>query len=180
MSDKFRFSLSPSAALFYSLLTLCAEDWELLSLLSAVVFHELGHVLALLCCGGHIRGAALELGGLRLEAGLPAEGWKEALCALAGPGAGLLWSVLAAGAGGERWIYAAGLSALLSLFNLLPCLPLDGGRALLSLTGSEALLRWNGAASVGVLLGLGLRWKLYFSLIPALWLLWQQCPLWQR
>ena len=124
--------------------------------------------------GGRVRGVSLELGGLHLDARLPAEGWKEALCSLAGPAAGLLWSAVAAWMGGERWLYVSGLSALLSLFNLLPCLPLDGGRALLAATGSETLLRWGGLVSVGLLLWTGFRWKLWFSLIPALWLLGQQ------
>ena len=174
MSDSSRFSVTPAAALFYSLLTLCAEDWGLLALLNAVFVHELGHVAALWSFGGRVRGVSLELGGLHLDARLPAEGWKEALCSLAGPAAGLLWSAFAAWMGGERWLYVSGLSALLSLFNLLPCLPLDGGRALLAATGSETLLRWGGLVSVGLLLWTGFRWKLWFSLIPALWLLGQQ------
>ena len=171
---RFALDIRPGAvALLAGLYFLLPLRW-CVRLALAVVVHELGHVAALWSFGGRVRGVSLELGGLHLDARLPAEGWKEALCSLAGPAAGLLWSAVAAWMGGERWLYVSGLSALLSLFNLLPCLPLDGGRALLAATGSETLLRWGGLVSVGLLLWTGFRWKLWFSLIPALWLLGQQ------
>lgn len=174
MSDSFRLSVSPGAALFYPLLLLSAEDWELCSLLAAAGFHEAGHALALVCLGGRIRGLALGLSGLRMDALLPPSPAAEACCALAGPAAGLLWACAAARIGGARYLYASGLSALLSLFNLLPCLPLDGGRAILALSGRERLLRRTGLLCSLGLLAAALYWRLPLTLIPALWLLGQQ------
>lgn len=174
MFDSFRLSVSPGAALFYPLLLLTAEDWELSALLGGILVHEAGHVLALLCSGGRVRGLTLELSGLRMDAALPPSPRAEALCALAGPAAGLLWSGIAAQIGGERFLFASGLSALLSLFNLLPCLPLDGGRAILALSGRTRLLRTSGLFCSLGLLWAALRLRLYLTLLPALWLLCRQ------
>lgn len=174
MSDSFRFSVSAGAALFYPLLLLCAGERELYALLAAVVFHESGHLLALFLLGSRVRGISLGVSGLSLDAALPPSPAAEAVCALAGPAAGLLWAGAAAHIGGAGLLCAAGLSALLSLYNLLPCLPLDGGRALLALTGRERLLHRTGALCAFALLAAALRWGLYLTLPPVLWLCSQQ------
>ena len=174
MSDDFRIEISPAAALFYPLLLLPAEDWEILALLSAVAVHEAGHILALLGLGGRVYALSLCLGGLGLDAALPPALWAEVFCLLAGPCAGFLWAGIAAWLGGGKMLYASGLSALFSLFNLLPCLPLDGGRALLALTGRVKLLRRCGILCAVLLICAGLQRGLSLLLPPAAWLLFCQ------
>ena len=49
---------------------------------------------------------------------------------LAGPAAGLLYALAAMRAAGQGLRMSGAVSLLLSCFNLLPALPLDGGRAL--------------------------------------------------
>jgi Zn-dependent protease len=64
---------------------------------------------------------------------LPDDAWKEAQVALAGPilgsiGAGVFW--LAAEATGSELLMALAFAGFfLTLFNLIPVVPLDGGRA---------------------------------------------------
>lgn len=91
---------------------------------AAAVFHELGHLAALLACRVPIRRLRLRLSGAALETG-PMSYRQELLCALAGPAANLLLLPF-----GRYWPRLATLSLLLALFNLLPFPPLDGGRAL--------------------------------------------------
>ncbi len=92
--------------------------------LAAAVFHELGHLAALLAFHVPIRRLRLRLSGAALETG-PMSYRQELFCALAGPAANLLLLPL-----GRYWPRLATLSLLLALFNLLPFPPLDGGRAL--------------------------------------------------
>ena len=91
---------------------------------AAMLCHELGHLAALLACGVHLHGLRLEVGGAVLETG-PMDYRREILCALAGPAVNLLLLPL-----GRRFPLFVVLSLCLALFNLLPILPLDGGRAL--------------------------------------------------
>lgn len=91
---------------------------------AAMLCHELGHLAALLACGIPIRCLRLEVGGAVLETA-PMDYRRELLCALAGPAVNLMLLPL-----GRRFPLFAVLSLCLALFNLLPILPLDGGRAL--------------------------------------------------
>lgn len=130
--------------------------------LVACALHELGHVAAVSLLGGGIKefhltavGAELVLDGTR-----PLPYGREALAALAGPGTSLLTAVLAAAG---KWFLLAGLSLGQGLFNLLPILPLDGGRALYLMLSSglgedqaEKALGVASAVLSGLLLGGGL------------------------
>ena len=122
-----RLSVSPWAALCAGLFFYAADGALLRAMLPAVLVHELGHALALRLSGGRIRELRLEPGGFCIRYASRPDRRGEILCAAAGPAAGLLYAPAAAcfGPGGEL---SAGVSLLLSVFNLLPAPPLDGGR----------------------------------------------------
>lgn len=92
-----------------------------------VTVHELGHFAALILCGAQVCGLRMEGCGLVLRC-TPTEGaLRTVTAALAGPAAGAgLFCILR----GLGYIACAELSLLFSCVNLLPVLPLDGGRAL--------------------------------------------------
>lgn len=154
---------------------------------SALV-HELGHWLAIKALGGQV--AHLRLTGVgavlqpRRET-LFSYG-EECLVALAGPTASLVLASLA-GAwgrthGGEGAFLLTGVSLALGIFNLLPALPLDGGRVLRAavsqLAGPDAGERaclWAGRG-VALLLVCGGGWVFgltgnFTLLLCGLWLL---------
>lgn len=129
----------------------------LLPALLAAACHELGHCAALRVLGVRVRALRLSALGAELT---PAQALPYALelpVALAGPCASLLCAALAARWG--RFLFA-GLSLALGVFNLLPILPLDGGRAVGSLCAlllpaplDRGAAPWLGVAAAGVLLG---------------------------
>ena len=92
-----------------------------------VTVHELGHVAALILCGVQVCGLRMEGCGLVLRCTPPEGALRTVTAALAGPAAGTgLFCILR----GLGYIACAELSLLFSCVNLLPVLPLDGGRAL--------------------------------------------------
>lgn len=114
---------------------------ELIALLLAAAAHELGHIIALLLTGQRITGFTADVRGATISRRGDASAAVEVLCAAAGPLAGVLYA-LAAGFAGERLnspllAASSGISAALSVFNLLPALPLDGGRIALAALGER-------------------------------------------
>lgn len=91
----------------------------------AVAVHELGHVAALVLCGTEIYGLRMEACGLALRCAPPEGAVRTVAAALAGPAAGAGLFCILRGLGCPE---GADLSLLYSCVNLLPVLPLDGGR----------------------------------------------------
>lgn len=151
--------------------------WGLL----ACVVHELGHVAAARCCGGRVERLSLTAVGAELSFSYraPLTYGRDSLVALAGPGANLLL-------GGLFYWQGRHLPAVLSLglgvFNLLPILPLDGGRVMYGLLAerldpdwADRLLTAFAGCLVGALAGVGTIAAVHYAnvslLLTALWLL---------
>ncbi|WP_028561851.1 M50 family metallopeptidase [Paenibacillus pinihumi] len=131
-----RWSVHPLFVLIMMASVITGYFLELLTLFALVFVHELGHVLAARGFGWRIREVKLlPFGGVAEteEAGsMPAR--EEIIVALAGPLQNL-WMGLTAWALGELGVispeWASHLvqaNLMIGLFNLLPVLPLDGGK----------------------------------------------------
>ena len=103
-------------------------------ILLAATVHELGHITAIKLFGGRIKAIRFDASGFCMNvAGLDSAA-KEIIALLMGPAFGIAFSYFASYYGNKLYseylLSLAGVSLVFSLFNLLPALPLDGGRAL--------------------------------------------------
>ncbi|MGH3518672.1 MAG: site-2 protease family protein [Haloechinothrix sp.] len=137
----------------------------------SVLAHELGHTLVALRMGIPVRRLRLFLlGGLSEVARTPRRPGQEGLVAAAGPAVSVLLAVvcsvllLAVPGGGAAWLLVAQCAVAnlaVALFNLLPGLPLDGGRMLRAgvwavtgtrATGTKAAVAGGGVVAAGLLI----------------------------
>ena len=136
------FKISVGAILLAAAAYYLCDGRDLAAVLLPMAVHELGHLIALKLLGLRINGFRVELKGFCIDYGGYTGAAGHALAALAGPMAGLWYAWAASLAGnklGSSWLcLTAGISLVLSAFNMLPALPLDGGRMLAHL--SRALL----------------------------------------
>ncbi len=112
-------------------------------LLGSVLLHELGHAVTARRYGIGVRGITLELLGGWTEMDRDAPNPRvDALVSLAGPAVSLVLGLLATGAAlalpdrtvaGQIAFQLAASNIIVAVFNVLPGLPLDGGRALRAL-----------------------------------------------
>lgn len=100
-----------------------------------IFVHELGHVIELRRQGVPASAPLFIpfLGAVIGMKQLPDDAWKEARVALAGPilgslGAAVLW-IAGAAADSDLLVALAFVGFFINLFNLIPIVPLDGGRA---------------------------------------------------
>ena len=113
-----------AAPICWSLVILLFPLSWIIAIVVAAFIHEMGHYIAVRCCGRKISKFKIGLTGALLETGDLSAG-QEFLCTLAGPLAGLLPMLV------MQWVPRVAFCALIqSLFNLLPIYPLDGGRCL--------------------------------------------------
>ncbi|MGN1030365.1 MAG: site-2 protease family protein [Butyricicoccaceae bacterium] len=160
-----RVVVQPSFVLLWAVLCLLDTQGLLLVFVPAAALHELGHLGCLYALGG--RAEQLELNGAGANIWMTVRGgfFEEALIASAGPVTNLIGALVCAAL---QWEMAAGAHLILGMFNLLPILPLDGGRLLvivLELTplgwrAQEWALRWSCGCSLLVLCA-----GLYFILV---------------
>jgi Zn-dependent protease/CBS domain-containing protein len=150
-----------------------------LGLFAGVLIHELGHAVVARFYGVEVKEITLWfLGGVAQFEELPRQKGAEALVGIAGPITSVIlaflswlaWQNLPLGPGGMFvFSYLTLTNFALALFNLLPALPLDGGRILRSLLALAVpyLQATRIAASVSrvVALLLGLYGFLTFQLL---------------
>lgn len=128
-----KFKFSPLLALLIFAYMLIEGSFDPLWILLFSLLHELGHILAIRLLGGGIdrlsgggQGFALAVNGLSY--------WGELLAAAAGPLCSLLlalgFGIAARLCNAEQLWYFCFANGALAAINLLPILPLDGGRIL--------------------------------------------------
>jgi Zn-dependent protease len=131
--------------------------WFGLGLVCPIFVHEMGHVLALRRQGVPASAPLFIpfMGAVIGMKRMPANAWREAEVALAGPllgslGAAAVWAIGAATH--SRFLVAlAFIGFFLNLFNLIPVVPLDGGRAVAALHPAIWLLGLGGLLALEIL-----------------------------
>lgn len=127
---KFLFSIFVSAAFYVWL----GGWWFGIGLIVLLFVHEMGHVIEARRQGLPVSVPIFIpfLGALITMKQMPQNAWREARLAIAGPLLGsagaLLLYILGVAYGSQQLKALAFLGFLINLFNLLPVIPLDGGR----------------------------------------------------
>ena len=143
------------------------------ALVPAALAHELGHILALRICGRRLTRISIGPTGAQIDYAPRLEGVKCIACLLAGPMAGLAYALVSCTLGGAFLCMSGAVSFLLSAFNLLPILPLDGGRIVgVLLPEREALAVSLTAALLLLAVGalIAVRFGSFALLLMGLWL----------
>ena len=125
---KVSWDISAGAAIALALLYFFDDSGYFAAMLTAAVIHELGHIAAILLLRGKIRAVSVRLYGLKIDYSGVFDRRGTVLAALAGPLAGAVFGLLALRSGGRFLTMSGASSILLTVFNLIPIMPLDGGR----------------------------------------------------
>ncbi|MEM0214428.1 MAG: M50 family metallopeptidase [Archaeoglobaceae archaeon] len=112
----------------------------------AVLLHELAHSLIAMKFGVKVKGIMLFIfGGVAMMEKIPKNPKEELAIALAGPLASLTIAILSfivalntAGGISMFFLISAYFNSILTIFNLIPAFPMDGGRVLRSIIARKA------------------------------------------
>lgn len=128
-----RLNISGGAVLLLSLLYFFCGATQLISLLMAAFTHEAGHIAAIKLLGGKLCSFSFDISGMCIDYGGLGSVASEIAALLAGPALGFALAYAASWLGNLTgqpfFLLLSGYSFALSVLNLLPVLPLDGGRA---------------------------------------------------
>lgn len=159
MSGKLKHSYHAAARMSPATVAACAvavyflDFYVLSALLFAVAAHEAGHFICLRAFRLNISGFSVCAGGLRIDYCGECAPVVHALAAAAGPAAGIAYAYACSFLGAYlrlAWLQlGAGMSLILSLYNLLPVMPLDGG-CIFSAAASALLGERRGGAATMV------------------------------
>ncbi len=130
MHKHIRFDISAGAILLFALIYFFDGNGVVSALVPAALAHEAGHILALRACKRRLTRVFVSPTGAELDYAPRLEGGRRILCLIAGPLAGLAYTVAACTLGGTFLDLSGTVSFVLSVFNLLPILPLDGGQVI--------------------------------------------------
>ena len=156
----------PGALLLAAYLYFIGGGAALTAFFTAVLAHELGHLIAMGLFGAELRRLRLTAAGPVIEYGGALTPGQEAWVVAAGPIGGVLLAALCFCLGTPYFHYAGLIALLGSAFNLLPAYPMDGGRLAWLLLQNTAPERYAAAAmlALGVTVGAG---------VAALGILWR-------
>lgn len=179
----FQIRISTGFILLAALLFFFDDCGLIAACVPAIAVHELGHVLVMLFFGVKPLRLSADTSGLSLDYAGSLDSTAEFFTALSGPALGLMFALtcskLGRAYGSEYLLLCAGLGTVINLFNLLPCLPLDGGRALRAIFSQfrlgETVVTVLGYITAAVLISSGL-WFIYHGqgfapFIAGIWLL---------
>lgn len=151
MRIAFHWRISEGAVLALALFWFFDASGLFAAAIPAVLVHECGHIAALLLCGASLRGIRIGLTGIQIDY-VNLDSLAGSLFALAaGPGAGLFYALLACRFGDAYLRLSGAVSLAFTLFNLLPVLPLDGGRLAAAILG-ERSAQWVSRIAAPLLL----------------------------
>lgn len=129
-----RLSLRPGAIFVLAFVYFFGGIISLAAVVLAAAVHEAGHAAAISALGGKIRRMSFDSSGLCMSSTGIYSTVGEVSILLAGPLAGLALAYICAKLGSASvnsfLLRTAGISLVLTIYNMLPALPLDGGRAL--------------------------------------------------
>ena len=132
-----RWNVSAGAVLLFALLYFFDDAGWVAALVPAALAHELGHAAALRLCRARLRRISIGVFGIEREYAGVLSGMETLLALAAGPAAGFIYAVAACSTGTAYGSLSGALSFCLSVLNLLPALPLDGGRIVAELAGER-------------------------------------------
>ena len=170
---RIRWEIRPAALLLFALFYFFDGSGIVSAVIPAALVHELGHLAALRLCRRRVSRVRVGLSGAELDYAPRLEGAQALFCLAAGPAAGGLYALAACTLCGEFWQVSGASSFVLTAFNLLPILPLDGGRILAALVTMKRAVWISAPFSVALLAaGVWLAESLgsFALVIPGLWL----------
>ena len=146
--------LSPATLIYFSLSLILFHDWTLAAIVSAVLIHEMAHLIVLMILGGKATTLTVTPLGLSIERIGLLSHWGEILLSISAPILNLILAAIYMFFHLEPCTYEANLG--FGFINLMPIYPLDGGKALqallLSITTADNAQKISAIVSITFLI----------------------------